>query len=425
MPAMTRTWASLWGILAALVLAGCASKISPSTKTPREVFDARLVKRGAELAALGDCAGCHTRSGGRPFAGGVPLETPFGTVFGTNITPDAAYGIGAWSEAAFRRAMREGVARDGHELYPAFPYDHFTRLSDEDIRALYAFLMTRDPVAERPPADRLTFPLNLRPLIAAWKALYFKPARFQPDVTKSAEWNRGAYLVEGLGHCGACHTPRNRLGAEEQGRPLAGGMVEGWYAPALDQASPSPIPWTAAGLATYLATGIAREHAMAAGPMQAVTRELRHAAPADVRAIAAYIASRMGPTTEARAARARAALEIAQHGPLAAPGADLVDRDPTLSLGRTLYSGACASCHDSGRGVSSDSALQLSLAVALYDPQPASLLNIIRGGIRPPQSDPGRFMPAFAGAFTDEQLRALAKYLHTLAPGAPPWRDLP
>jgi mono/diheme cytochrome c family protein len=405
--------------VAAALVAGCAAEIAPTAQPPRG-FDASLVKRGAELAAVGDCAGCHTRSGGRPFAGGVPLETPFGTIFGTNITPDVAYGIGAWSEEAFRRAMREGVARSGRELYPAFPYDHFTRLADEDIEALYAFLMTREPVAEPPRANRLGFPFNLRPLVAGWKLLYFKPARFQPDSSKSAEWNRGAYLVEGLGHCGACHTPRNRLGAEEKGRRLAGGMIEGWYAPALNEASPSPIPWTRERLAEYLAKGIAERHAMAAGPMQAVTQQLGRASSADVKAIATYIESAMGPATPEREARAKAALELALRGQAAAAGAS--ESDATLALGRALYVGACAGCHEGGRRVSSNGALELPLAVALYDPEPASLINIIRGGIRPPPGEPGRWMPAFAGAFTKPQLDALVSYLHTLAPGAPPWR---
>src|SRR5690349_4734312 len=164
-------------------LAGCASSIPPTAAPPPEASNAQLVKRGAELAALGDCAGCHTRPGGPAFSGGVPLQTGFGTIYGTNITPDVAFGIGTWSEEAFRRALREGVSRDGHLLYPAFPYDHFTRLSDGDIKALYAFLMSRDAVPETPPKNRLIFPFNFRTLIAGWKALYFKPARFAPDAS--------------------------------------------------------------------------------------------------------------------------------------------------------------------------------------------------------------------------------------------------
>lgn len=392
----------LWALVALAALAGCASEIASTTAPRREAFDKDLVKKGERLAALGDCAGCHTKPGGAPFAGGVPLETPFGTIFGTNITPDPKSGIGNWSEEAFRRAMREGVSRGGRNLYPAFPYDHFTLLADDDLQALYAYLMTRQPVSAKAPDNELRFPFNLRPLIAGWKALYFKPARFQADATKSAQWNRGAYLVAGLGHCGACHTPRNRFGAERKDRELAGGMIEGWYAPALNEASPSPVPWTEDALATYLASGIAERHAIAGGPMQAVTRELGRAPQADVRAIAAYIRSSMGATA-------------AQRVPPAATDAGAAEQGATWRLGKTLYAGACASCHEAGRGVSSNSALQLPLAVALHDPEPASLIRIIQDGIRPPDGEPGRWMPGFAGAFTDEQLAALVAYLRTSA----------
>lgn len=423
---MRRFWAFAAVVVAACAVAACAwqPEIDPVSPPRPGSFDAKLVQRGAQLAAIGDCAGCHTRQGGAPFAGGVPLATPFGTVYGTNITPDLAYGIGGWSEMAFTRAMRQGVARDGRHLYPAFPYDHFTLLTDDDIHALYAYLMTRQPVALESPKNRLTFPFSVRPLVGAWKLLYFKQARFQPDATKSAQWNRGAYLAEGLGHCGACHTPRNRLGAEQKNRQLAGGLVEGWYAPALNEASPSPIPWTPEDLATYLATGIAERHAMAAGPMQAVAHELGRAPRDDVQAIAAYVASAMGPTTQAREARAEAALQLARREASAAGGASVAESDATLRLGKSLYAGACASCHEAGRHVSSSGGLELPLAVALYDPEPASLINIVRDGIRPPQGEPGRWMPAFAAAFTDEQLTALATYLRTLAPGAVPWKGL-
>src|SRR5262249_8616806 len=156
----------------------------------------------------------------------------------TNITPDPITGIGHWSEAAFVRAMREGVDIDGDHLYPAFPYDHFTLLSDEDARALYAYFMTREPVRATPPANKLTFPFNIRALMAAWKALYFTPHRYQPDASQDAAWNRGAYLVDGVGHCGACHTPRNSLGAEKKHEALAGGEVGGWNAYAIDRTSP-------------------------------------------------------------------------------------------------------------------------------------------------------------------------------------------
>jgi mono/diheme cytochrome c family protein len=172
-----------------------------------------LITKGRMLAGGDFCAECHTARGGAPYAGGYPMSTPFGTIYSSNITPDPDTGIGTWSEVAFARAMREGVAQDGSLLYPAFPYDHFTRLSDEDVAALYAYFMTRPPVHAPARANDLRFPLNIRHMLAGWRLLFFRSERFAPDAGKSAAWNRGAYLAEGLSHCGACHTPRNRLGA--------------------------------------------------------------------------------------------------------------------------------------------------------------------------------------------------------------------
>lgn len=191
-------------VIAAAAFAAIAwrSEIEP-VKTAQD-FDPALVKRGAELAAVGNCIACHTVPGAQAFAGGLALPTPFGTIYSTNITPDAETGIGAWSEAAFARAMREGVDRRGHHLYPAFPYDHFTRVTDEDNRALYAFLMTRAPVKATPPPNELAFPLGFRPVLALWKLLFLDKGPLELDPQQSEEWNRGAYLAEGLGHCGAC-----------------------------------------------------------------------------------------------------------------------------------------------------------------------------------------------------------------------------
>ena len=207
-------------------------------------------------------------------AGGRPLQTPFGTIYSTNITPDVETGIGAWSYPAFERAMREGIHRDGRHLYPAFPYTHFAKTTDADMQALYAYLMAQSPVRAETPSNTLAFPFNLRPLMAGWNALFHKPNVFQPDPTKSATWNRGAYLVEGLGHCGACHSPRNALGAEKANAYLAGGFAEGWEAPALTSLSQAPIPWSEDELYAYLRTGESRFHGVAAGPMAPVVKEL-------------------------------------------------------------------------------------------------------------------------------------------------------
>src|SRR3569623_1345302 len=195
-----------WG-LGALVLAfllyAWRSPIPPIDAPAVERFDAAVIRRGAQLAALGNCATCHTAPGGETFAGGREILTPFGTIYSTNITPDPPTGIGRWSREAFQRAMREGVDREGDHLYPAFPYDHFTLVNDADSAALYAFMMTRQPVqARRAHENDLSFPLNIRFLVAGWKLLFFRAGPYQQDSRHDAEWNRGAYLANGIGHCG-------------------------------------------------------------------------------------------------------------------------------------------------------------------------------------------------------------------------------
>jgi mono/diheme cytochrome c family protein len=390
-------------------------------------FSRALVLQGQMLAAVGDCASCHTSRDGAPYAGGVPLQTPFGTIHGTNITPEPDSGIGAWSEAAFRRAMREGVSRDGHLLYPAFPYNHFTRLTDADIGALYAFVMTRDPVQARAPANRLTFPLNFRPLLAGWNLLYLDRGPLPPLASETPEWNRGAYLVQSAAHCAACHSPRNALGAEKAEAFLGGGEAEGWHAGALNEKSPSPVAWTAERLATYLRTGIAAEHAMAAGPMQGVVNNLSQADPADVRAIAVYIHSRMGPPSPERQAREAAARKKAAQDSLASVQASTpaAQADETaLALGAAVYADSCAGCHDMGRELSSNTALRLPLAVALHLPDPRNLIHIIRRGIQPPDGQAGRWMPPFEGSLTEEQLAALVIWLRRQGTDAPPWTEV-
>src|SRR5437764_2595105 len=271
--------------------AALALSVAPAANGP--TVDAALIAKGADLAAIGNCASCHTAEGGKAYAGGRPLSSSLGIVYSTNITPDVDTGIGKWTEAEFTRAMHEGVDRGGRDLYPAFPYDHFSKVSDEDVKALYAFVMTRDPVRAQNPRNALTFPANLRASVGAWKALYFHPGRFAPDPSHNAQWNRGAYLAEGLAHCGACHTPRNALGAEKSGDPYGGGEAEQWLAPAMNEASPAPLPWTADELFNYLRNGSDPRHGVAAGPMIDVVQNLAKVPESDVRAIAVYIADRM------------------------------------------------------------------------------------------------------------------------------------
>ena len=401
--------------------------IARTAPPARSAFDSALVRQGELLASAGDCASWHSTREGPAYAGGVPLQTPFGTLYGTNITPDPDTGIGAWSQAAFRRALREGVSRDGHLLYPAFPYNHFTHLTDQDIAALYAFLMTRDPVQARAPANRLRFPLQFRPLLAGWNLLYLEAGPLPQQASRDADWNRGAYLVESVSHCGACHSPRTALGGEEHDAALAGGDAENWHATALNSNSPSPVPWSAEALATYLRTGIAPDHAISAGPMQAVVHNLSHVSDADVRAIASYIHAGMEPVTPERQRREAAARQKAAQHSLARvqPTTPAAPSDETaLALGASVYESSCASCHDAGRQLSSRTALRLPLAVALHLPDPRNLIHIIREGIAPPDGEPGRWMPPFEGALTDEQLTALVVWLRRQGTDAPPWKDV-
>ena len=357
-----------------------------------------------------------------PYAGGVPLATPFGTIHGTNITPDPVRGIGQWSEADFVRAMREGIDRDGRHLYPVFPYDHFTLITDEELHALYAYLMTRTPVATAVPANDVRFPFNNRALLVVWKALYLRKDAYRADPAQTAEWNRGAYLVQSLGHCGACHSPRNALGAEQRERDLAGGFVEGWYAPPLNERSPSPAPWTVEQLAAYLHEGIADRHAIAGGPMQGVVEQLAEAPPGRA-GHGVYLVSMMGaPTPEREHAPPKASnwrdSGSVPTGLKPSAAADDVQR------GAAIYRGACASCHDEGRRVGSGTALELPLAIAVHEDDPASLIRIIRDGITAPEGLRNRWMPSFEGALTDEQIALLVVYLRTLAPEAQPWPNV-
>lgn len=416
-PARTRRYGK-WLALAALLLSALAWFIMWRPALPAQAaaprFDAALVARGANLAKLGMCASCHTVDPARPFAGGLGIETPFGTVHSTNITPSVRTGIGAWSEQAFERSMRRGVARDGHLLYPAFPYNHYTKLAPDDLHALYAYFMTRPAIEAPARENRMTFPFGFRPLVAFWNLLYLDDTPWQPVPGKPADWNRGAYLAESLAHCTACHTPRTALGGPDLKRQLDGGEASDWYAPALNARSPSPTPWTRAHLLEYLRSGIAPGHAVAAGPMQDVVVNLAQANSNDVAALATWTHSWLAQAP-ARAAPAP--------GSLPAPG----DQDPDLArmrLGYDTYTMACASCHDAGRGASSGAALQLQAAVALHDPDPRSLIHIVREGIVPPAGEAGRWMPGYATVLDDAQLTALAAYLRRYGARAEPWPEL-
>ena len=377
---------------------------------PRQ-FDPALVARGANLARLGNCVSCHQAAGGRPYAGGYPIKTPFGTIYGSNITPDAATGIGSWSPAAFRRAMREGVGRDGSHLYPAFPYTHYAGVADGDVDALYAFLMTRPAVRAVPPANRMIPPLGFRPLLAGWKLLFFDPQPVVADPRQSAAWNRGRYIGETLAHCTACHSPRGLLQQEKRGdRAYDGGWSGGWYAPPINAHSPAVRAWTVERLDAYFRTGLSTAHAAAAGPMGPVTYNLARAKPADVRALATYYAWQMRAAPAARAEPRlpdRRALARQRH-----------------PEGARLYDGACAVCHEPGAAMMVAGRPALPLGTPLHEANPRDTIQVILKGLKPPVAPRGPYMPAFADALDDRQVAEIVAYLQVRHGTGPAWPDL-
>jgi mono/diheme cytochrome c family protein len=375
-------------------------------------FDKALVERGRVLANYGDCTACHTRPDGPPFAGNLPLKTPFGTIYTSNITPDAETGIGTWSREAFRRSMKDGVDRKGNHLYPAFPYDHFTKVKDADIDAIYAYLMSAiAPVRETTRPHDFGFPFNIRATLAVWKALFLDKSPFQPDRSKDPEWNEGAYLVEGLGHCGACHTPRNVMGARMT-PAYGGGSAEGWYAPPLNKDNLSQQPWSKVELVVYLMDGWHANHGMSAGPMTPVVNALHKQNEIDVFAIAAYVGTlRAGEKAiDAGAARA-AALKLEWGHPEAPPVAT------EFSEGAKVFEARCAQCHRS-KGATVPLALQTSIQA----PVPDSVVEVIRSGISPPTGALGRSMPAFGSQLSEAEITALAKFLRARFSTQPPWK---
>ncbi|WP_187775869.1 cytochrome c [Salinicola corii] len=407
------------GGAAATVLPWKAS-IAPIPRPASDLYSEAAIERGRLVAEAGDCAVCHTADeDGVANAGGRAFETPFGTVFSTNITPDEATGIGNWSFGAFERAMRHGISRDGHHLYPAFPYTAFAKLSDTDMQSLYAYLMTQPAVPSRSIENDIRFPFNIRGLMAGWNLLNHDPKPFTPDPTQSALWNRGAYLAEGVGHCSACHSPRNAMGAEKRGDDyFAGALIDGWEAPALSQLSKSPVPWSESALYDYLRTGRAAQHGVAAGPMAPVVAGLGELPESDVRAIAHYVASFM-PT----------AIDAAQASDLADEHVALTAAAPPgFDAGERLYRGACASCHEGGDvPVYSRAETSLALNTNLHSDRPDNVIQTILDGVVAPHSRAGNAgdMPGFRADFSDSQLTALVSYLRgRFAPDQPAWEHL-
>jgi mono/diheme cytochrome c family protein len=405
-------------MLAGLLLLAWRPSIVPIKPPSPSSFSAEQVAKGEALSAVGHCAACHTKLGGQPFAGGYRISTPFGAIFGTNITPDPKTGIGVWSLEAFTRAMREGVARDGSHLMPAFPYYAFTKLSDDDVKGLYAYLMTRPAVNSTVPTNTLPFPLNIRALQEGWKILFFRSARHQADQSKSDEWNRGAYLAEAVADCSGCHTPRNFLGAEETNNPYAGYEIDGWIAPALTAANPSPIPWTEEELFQYLRTGASPLHGATAAKMTEVIRDslvLPIVPDSDVRALAVYFADLDHASARAGGIEATISEAIATsslgNGQESDPDAD-------------LYVSACISCHYNAGPVPLAARPELSLSSALILPEPTNFIQAVLKGVGDNEGAPGLVMPEYASSLSDGEIARLAAYLRRTRTKDPPWTDL-
>ena len=403
------------------------ARIDPLPAVPTN-FDAQLVKRGGALAALGNCSTCHTVPGGKVFAGGRAIPTPFGTIYATNITPDPETGIGRWSEEAFQRAMRKGVDREGNHLYPAFPYDHFTLVTDEDNKALYAYLMTREPVRSTPPANTLSFPFNIRMAVAGWKLLFFREGPYQPDPNHSGPWNRGAYLAEGLAHCGACHTPRNALGAEDKGQAYAGAPIEGWWAYALNKDAPAPVPWTEDSLYGYLRRGWHEAHGLARGPMSPVVANMAVVPDDEVRAIANYMATVAGePTPEQRQKGDALIAQTRRPSPATtSPTADTQAPPVAESAdnrGARIYAATCAGCHESGRPLPYGG-LPLGLSTGLHGPNAWNLINVTLYGLPPAAGEGSPIMPGFHGSLNDAEVTDLLRYLRRRFTDKPAWGQL-
>jgi mono/diheme cytochrome c family protein len=367
---------------------------------------------GEYLATVGDCVACHTRPGGEPFAGGLPIETPFGTLYTPNITPSKDAGIGSFTDEDFLRALQDGVSPSGLPYYPALPYPAFTKVKDDDLLAIKDYLMSLEPSGYQPPQTQLRWPFSVRDLMFGWQELYFDKGRFQSDPTRSDEWNRGAYLVEGLGHCGSCHTPRNLAGATEPSQAMTGAIVDGWYAPNLTADLDQGVGrWSVDELAHFLGTGVApaalndtepdpgtAPATEALGPMAEVVHDsLSKLALSDLRAMAVYL----------KDLPAKRALTHQPKRPR-------VMTEAAYEQGRSLYAKNCSACHqDHGQGLQPYfPALRANPVVNAADPNDVIKTILLGAPADPAEAlSPHVLMPSFGSVLTDQQVAILATYI--------------
>ena len=397
---------------------GLAVESAAATST----FAPEVVERGRYLAVAADCAACHTAPGGRAFAGGYALPSPFGAIYSSNITPSKQHGIGGYSEAQFASALREGVRADGARLYPAMPYASYAALTDVDVHAIYAYFMQAvAPVERAAPATALSFPFNARPAIAVWNALFVNDFRFAEDPARSAQWNRGAYLVGALEHCGECHTPRGPFMQSRYADALSGGRVGEWLAPDITSDPVRGIgSWKPEEIVAYLKTGRLDGKARAAGGMaEAVTHSLSRLSDDDLQAIAAYLLT-VRPVAHWAGSKPAAGWG----GPVSSEAGLRGAANP--AQGASLYSGLCASCHEAtGRGTPDQAVPSLFHNSTVGAERPENLIAVILHGVDREAGGHHVFMPGFGEAsyvqpLTDAQVAAVANHVRaTYGPGTP------
>src|SRR3954449_8846726 len=389
---------TLKALLPAFLAAWLAIGASPATAQ-----DAALIAKGEYLARAGDCIACHTAREGRLFAGGHAMPTPFGTIYTSNITPDPQTGIGTWSADQFYRMMHNGRFPDGGLVYPAMPFGSYTKVTRQDSDAIYAYLRSIPPVKQINRPHDLTFPFNNRSLILGWRTLFFKEGVYKPDPTKSAEWNRGAYLVEGLGHCGMCHTAINALGGSSESQAFEGGLIpmQNWYAPSLTSNKEAGLgDWTIEEITDYLRTGVSARGAVY-GPMaEVVYNSLQYLHAHETRAMAIYLKSLAQGTSPEKASI-----------PLPSAESSLL-----LSLGKQIYDRECGSCHGAaGLGMpphypplAGNQSIQMGSAVN-------AIRMVLNGGYPPGTAgNPMPYgMPPFAGTLSDNEAAAVVTYIRT------------
>jgi mono/diheme cytochrome c family protein len=353
------------------------------------------IAHGKALVEAGDCASCHTADPAKPFAGGKKIDTPFGGIFSPNLTPDRDTGIGGWSDADFYGALRYGIDPDGSRYYPAFPYPYFTKLTRPDIAAIRAYLATLTPFQNEAPPPELRFPLNLRVVMRAWNYLFLRPGILEPDQSKGTDWNRGRYLVEGLGHCGGCHTPKNIFGADKRGQAFAGGYVQGWFAPRLDAAERSGLKsWSVDDIAEYLKSGRnGKSHAD--GLMaEVVVNATSKMSDADVHAIAVYLKSL----------------------PAGPPEPAVTARPPEQGMkdGEQIYAHYCRACHEPDGSGAPRIYPPLPANALLQSADPSSTLRVILDGaqtVTTPRAPNTGSMPSYARDLSDQQVADVTNYI--------------